>query len=106
MVIDIRSGRDRVFNRYIFLEPAVPVKIPVLLHRALKYSAPCLLTAICGPIILMDHGVIRAFPDNPYFLGAIVSVVISFYQKYCGRGALEYAGFLSDCRVVVISPFF
>lgn len=69
------------FNRYIFLEPAVPVKIPVLLHRALKYSAPCLLTAICGPIILMDHGVIRAFPDNPYFLGAIVSVVISFFIR-------------------------
>ncbi|MEI7411409.1 AzlD domain-containing protein [Pectobacterium aroidearum] len=69
------------FNRYIFLEPAVPVKIPVLLHRALKYSAPCLLTAICGPIILMDHGVIRAFPDNPYFLGTIVSVVISFFIR-------------------------
>jgi branched-subunit amino acid transport protein len=69
------------FNRYIFLEPAVPVKIPFLLHRALKYSAPCLLTAICGPIILMDHGVIRAFPDNPYFLGAIVSVVISFFIR-------------------------
>ncbi|WP_113626837.1 AzlD domain-containing protein [Pectobacterium peruviense] len=69
------------FNRYIFLEPAVPVKIPVLLHRALKYSAPCLLTAICGPIILMEHGVIRAFPDNPYFLGAIVSVVISFFIR-------------------------
>ncbi|MEQ9890546.1 AzlD domain-containing protein [Pectobacterium aroidearum] len=69
------------FNRYIFLEPAVPVKIPILLHRALKYSAPCLLTAICGPIILMDHGVIRAFPDNPYFLGAIVSVVISFFIR-------------------------
>ncbi|MBA5236243.1 AzlD domain-containing protein [Pectobacterium aroidearum] len=69
------------FNRYIFLEPAVPVKIPVLLHRALKYSAPCLLTAICGPIILMDHSVIRAFPDNPYFLGAIVSVVISFFIR-------------------------
>ncbi|RYC41127.1 AzlD domain-containing protein [Pectobacterium zantedeschiae] len=69
------------FNRYIFLEPAVPVKIPVLLHRALKYSAPCLLTAICGPIILMEHGVIRAFPDNPYFLGAIVSIVISFFIR-------------------------
>ncbi|KMK78456.1 hypothetical protein KCQ_21580 [Pectobacterium atrosepticum ICMP 1526] len=81
MVIDIRSVGDRFFNRYIFLEPAVPVKIPVLLHRALKYSAPCLLTAICGPIILMEHGVIRAFPDNPYFLGAIVSVVISFFIR-------------------------
>ncbi|KHN53295.1 AzlD domain-containing protein [Pectobacterium fontis] len=69
------------FNRYIFLEPAVPVRIPVLLHRALKYSAPCLLTAICGPIILMENSVLRVFPDNPYFLGAIVSVVISFFIR-------------------------
>jgi len=65
------------FNRYIFLEPNIPLKIPPLINKALKYSAPCLLTAICGPIILMDHGIIREFPNNPYFLGAIFSVIIS-----------------------------
>ncbi|MGL4354590.1 MAG: AzlD domain-containing protein [Aeromonas popoffii] len=69
------------FNRYIFLEPNVPLKIPNLINRALKYSAPCLMTAICGPIILMEHGAIREFPNNPYFLGALISIVISFYIK-------------------------
>ncbi|MGL6351347.1 AzlD domain-containing protein [Aeromonas popoffii] len=69
------------FNRYIFLEPNVPLKIPNLVNRALKYSAPCLMTAICGPIILMEHGAIREFPNNPYFLGALISIVISFYIK-------------------------
>ncbi|PTT56360.1 AzlD domain-containing protein [Aeromonas sp. HMWF014] len=69
------------FNRYIFLEPNVPLKIPNLVNRALKYSAPCLMTAICGPIILMEHGAIREFPNTPYFLGALISIVISFYIK-------------------------
>ncbi|MCS2166283.1 AzlD domain-containing protein [Scandinavium manionii] len=65
------------FNRYVFLEPNVPLKIPGIINKALKYSAPCLLTAICGPIILMDHGVVRAFPLNPYFVAAIFSIIIS-----------------------------
>lgn len=65
------------FNRYLFLDPNTPLKIPRIINKALKYSAPCLLTAICGPIILMEHSVIRSFPDNPYFLGAIFSVIAS-----------------------------
>ena len=69
------------FNRYIFLEPAVPLRMPAVINKALKYSAPCLLTAICGPIILMDRGVIREFPLNPYFLAAVVSVVIACFVK-------------------------
>lgn len=69
------------FNRYIFLEPNVPLKIPKIINRVLKYSAPCLMTAICGPIILMEHGAIREFPNNPYFLGALISIIISFYIK-------------------------
>jgi len=68
-------------NRYVFLEPRLPVRIPKLLHDALKYSAPCLLTAICGPIMLIDKGALRAFPDNPYLLGAIFAVVIAFFVR-------------------------
>lgn len=68
-------------NRYVFLEPRLPVRIPKLLHDALKYSAPCLLTAICGPIILMDNGVLRSFPDNPYLWGSLCTVVIAFFIR-------------------------
>ncbi|MBP6562954.1 MAG: AzlD domain-containing protein, partial [Neisseriaceae bacterium] len=39
-------------NRYVFLEPRVPVRLPAVFNEALSYSAPCLLTAICGPIIM------------------------------------------------------
>jgi branched-subunit amino acid transport protein len=68
-------------NRYVFLEPRLPVRIPKLLHDALKYSAPCLLTAICGPILLMDKGVLRPFPGNPYVWGALCAVVIALYVR-------------------------
>ena len=39
------------FNRYLFLEPRVDIKFPHFFEKMLKYSAPCLLTAICAPII-------------------------------------------------------
>ncbi|CAI2494836.1 MULTISPECIES: AzlD domain-containing protein [Enterobacterales] len=68
-------------NRYVFLDPNTPVKMPQVFHDALRYSAPCLLTAICGPIILMENGIVRAFPGNPYFLGAICAVVIAIFVR-------------------------
>ncbi|WP_375056569.1 AzlD domain-containing protein [Zobellella sp. DQSA1] len=68
-------------NRYVFLEPRVPVRMPRLVHEALQYSAPCLLTAICGPIMLMENETIRSFPDNPYLWGGILSVIISLFIK-------------------------
>lgn len=39
------------FNRYLFLEPKVAIQFPMFFERMLKYSAPCLLSAICIPII-------------------------------------------------------
>ncbi|MFK8256369.1 AzlD domain-containing protein [Erwinia sp. AnSW2-5] len=69
------------FNRYLFLEPRVPVRLPALLRQALNYSAPCLLTAICGPIILLHDGTLRSLPDNPYLLGAVVGVVIAAWVR-------------------------
>lgn len=65
------------FNRYIFLEPAIPVRLPSVLREALKYSAPCLLTAICGPIILLDNGDVRSLTSNPYLYGALLGVIIA-----------------------------
>ncbi|MFJ2541123.1 AzlD domain-containing protein [Pseudomonas sp. NPDC087614] len=69
------------FNRYVFLEPGVPLKIPRILSEALEYSAPCLLTAICGPIIFLEHGVLRSVAGNPYLLGSIISVVMAIYVR-------------------------
>lgn len=66
-------------NRYLFLDPRVPVRLPVFIHEALKYSAPCLLTAICGPIIIMENGIIRNVPDNPYLWGTLLAILIALF---------------------------
>ncbi|MBD2812569.1 AzlD domain-containing protein [Xenorhabdus sp. Vera] len=68
-------------NRYIFLEPKMPVKLPRILNESLKYSAPCLLIAICGPIILMEHGELRELPNNPYLWGALLTTIFAFFIR-------------------------
>ena len=68
-------------NRYLFLEPRLPIRLPSLVQRALKYSAPCLQTPICGPIILLDHGIVRSPGENPYLWGALFSVIIAFFVR-------------------------
>ena len=69
------------FNRYVFLEPRVPLKVPKIMREALEYSAPCLLTAICSPIIFLEHDVLRSVSGNPYLLGSIISVVMAIYVR-------------------------
>lgn len=66
------------FNRYLFLEPKVAIQFPVFFERMLKYSAPCLLTAICIPIIFYDAGEWRSLPTNSYFYATIFCVLVSF----------------------------
>ncbi|MFG1174808.1 AzlD domain-containing protein [Erwiniaceae bacterium CAU 1747] len=70
------------FNRYIFLEPAVPVRLPGIIRDALKYSAPCLLTAICGPIILLNNGELRELTTNPYLYGSLAGVLIALWVRH------------------------
>ncbi len=69
------------FNRYLFLEPRVNVKFPHFFEKMLKYSAPCLLTAICAPIIFYQDDAFRAFANNPYLYGAIFCVLMILWLK-------------------------
>ncbi len=65
-------------NRYLLLEPKLPIVIPGLVRQALTYSAPCLLTAICGPIILNGGG-LAALPSNPYVYATLFSVACAYF---------------------------
>ncbi|MEX9947163.1 MULTISPECIES: AzlD domain-containing protein [Providencia] len=67
--------------RYIFLIPQLPIRLPLIVRQALSYSAPCLLTAICAPVILLENHELRSFPDNPYLWGALFCVVAAFLLK-------------------------
>lgn len=69
------------FNRYYFLEPTVKVKLPVLMNKMLNYSAPCLLSAICIPVIFFEGNELRGLLDNPYLYATIFCIVIAFYLK-------------------------
>lgn len=65
-------------NRYLLLEPKLPIVIPSLVRQALAYSAPCLLTAICGPIILNGGG-LAALPSNPYVYATVFSIACAYF---------------------------
>ncbi len=69
------------FNRYFFLEPNVSVRLPKFAQQMLSYSAPCLLTAICTPIIFFNGEQLRSLPLDPYFLTAILSVIFAVLFK-------------------------
>lgn len=61
------------FNRYLLLEPRLPIRLPIFVRQALQYSAPCLLTAICGPILLGETG-LSGLASNPYTYAALFSI--------------------------------
>ncbi|MTB65785.1 AzlD domain-containing protein [Providencia sp. wls1943] len=67
--------------RYIFLIPQLPIRLPLIVRQALSYSAPCLLTAICAPVILLENHELHSFPDNPYLWGALFCVVAASLLK-------------------------
>ena len=69
------------FNRYLFLEPRVDIKFPHFFEKMLNYSAPCLLTAICAPIIFYQDDAFRAFANNPYLYGAIFCVLMILWLE-------------------------
>ncbi|KQE72000.1 AzlD domain-containing protein [Acinetobacter baumannii] len=62
-------------------EPNVKVKLPVLMNKMLNYSAPCLLSAICIPVIFFENNELRGFLDNPYLYATIFCIVVAFYFK-------------------------
>lgn len=70
-------------NRYILLEPNIPLRLPKWFQQSLQYSAPCLLTAIATPIVFMDeHGAFRSTLLNPYFLATLLTIVIAYKVKH------------------------
>lgn len=81
------------FNRYYFLEPHVKIKLPLILNKMLNYSAPCLLTAICIPVIFFDGNHLRGVINNPYIYAAIFSIVIAMYLKKVLLSVIASLGF-------------
>ncbi|SEL23562.1 AzlD domain-containing protein [Acinetobacter sp. DSM 11652] len=68
-------------NRYLFLEPRVNVPLPRILKKMLKYSAPCLLTAICVPIVFYEAAELRVMSSNHYLWAAIFCVLLALISQ-------------------------
>jgi len=67
--------------RYALYARANAISLPPKLERALKYSAPCVLTAIWVPAVLMPKGTLDFTLTNPYFIGGLVAIVIGLWKK-------------------------
>ncbi|WP_353170433.1 AzlD domain-containing protein [Acinetobacter rudis] len=80
-------------NRYIFLEPRIRLKLPHILQRMLHYSAPCLLTAMCIPVIFYDAQQFRPILTNAYLYAALATCAIYLMTKHLLTSAI--LGFIS-----------
>ena len=70
-----------LINRYFFLEPKVAFKLPAMIENMLQYSAPCLLTAICAPIIFFQGDQLRVNIFDPYILSATLCVILALLNQ-------------------------
>lgn len=68
-------------NRYLFLEPKVNLKLPTWFEGMMQYSAPCLLSAICVPIIFFEDVSPRQLPFNAYFIGTCICIFLALLSK-------------------------
>ena len=60
--------------RFIFLI-RITVAAAGFIQQALTYSAPCLLVAICAPIVLLEEQQFRDISDNPYLWGTLFCII-------------------------------
>lgn len=69
-------------NRYIFLDPNLRLRLPNFIQGMLHYSAPCLLTAICIPVIFFNQqDQFRPWLDNHYVWAGLATAVSYLISK-------------------------
>lgn len=68
-------------NRYVFLEPRLPLKLGRNVRDFLGFAVPGLLTAICAPIVFMPDHQLNLSLGNPYLLGGLFAIAIMLWKK-------------------------
>jgi branched-subunit amino acid transport protein len=68
-------------TRYLFLHPALPIKLSPQVSRLLNFSAPAVLTAIWVPIIFVQEGNLVTNLSDPYLIAATVAIMVSIKTK-------------------------
>ncbi|MGY2251435.1 AzlD domain-containing protein [Pseudomonas reactans] len=68
-------------NRYLFIEPRLPVRLNRGAREFLGFAVPGMLTAICGPIIFLADHHLNLSPANPYLLAGISAVGLMYWTR-------------------------
>ncbi|MDR6234069.1 AzlD domain-containing protein [Pseudomonas psychrotolerans] len=69
------------FNRYVFLEPRLPLRLGRNLRTFLEFAVPGMLTAICGPILISGDASLTATLLNPYLLAGLAAVGLMLWTR-------------------------
>ncbi|WP_095110886.1 AzlD domain-containing protein [Pseudomonas sp. Irchel 3E20] len=72
--IIVGMGLIVFFNRYLFLEPRLPLRLGRNVKDFLGFAVPGMLTAICGPIIFISDHQLNLNPANPYLWAGLCAV--------------------------------
>ncbi|HEC55962.1 MAG TPA: AzlD domain-containing protein [Gammaproteobacteria bacterium] len=81
-IMIVVMGLAVFLNRYLFIEPRLPVRLNRGAREFLGFAVPGMLTAICGPIIfLADHQHLNLSPANPYLLAGISAVALMYWTR-------------------------
>ena len=77
----VAMGLVVFLNRYLFIEPRLPVRLNRGAREFLGFAVPGMLTAICGPIIFLADHHLNLSLANPYLLAGISAVVLMFWTR-------------------------
>lgn len=77
----VAMGLVVFFNRYLFIEPRLPVRLNRGAREFLGFAVPGMLTAICGPIIFLTDHTLNLSVANPYLLAGICAVALMFWTR-------------------------
>lgn len=80
-VMIVAMGLIVFFNRYLFIEPRLPVRLTRGTREFLGFAVPGMLTAICGPIIFFADHRLNLSPANPYLLAGICAVALMVWTR-------------------------
>lgn len=80
-IMIVAVGLVVFFNRYLFIEPRLPVRLNRGAREFLGFAVPGMLTAICGPIIFLADHHLNLSPANPYLLAGISAVGLMFWTR-------------------------
>lgn len=77
----VGMGLILFFNRYVFLEPRLPIRLGSNLRQFLGFAVPGMLTAICGPIVFLPERQLDLRLANPYLLASVVAVGLVLWTR-------------------------